>query len=76
MLYCTREGPVLQYLLDLTLLFCLHLEGMGDLLFAALHGRSFVDLLIVQGNYNRITSPFPHGASRLLFICSRPTLAI
>ena len=66
----------MQYLLDLTLLFCLHLEDMGDLLFAALHGRSFVDLLIAQGNHNRITSLLPHCASRLLFPCSRSAYAI
>jgi hypothetical protein len=63
----------LQYLLDLALLFCSRLEDMGDLLFAALHGKSFVDLLIAQGNHNRITSPLPHCASRLLFTCLRTT---
>jgi hypothetical protein len=66
----------LQYLLDLTLLFFLHLEDTGDLLFAALRGRSFVSLLIAQDNHNRRTSPLPHSASRLLFPCLRTTYMI
>ena len=66
MLYCTRVSLFLQYLLDLMLLFCSHLEGMEDLLFATLHGRSFVGLFIAQGKHTRITSPLPHGASRRL----------
>ena len=51
----------MQSLLDLTLLFCLQLEGMRDLLFAALHNRSSVGLFIAQGKHNRITSLLPHG---------------
>ena len=63
MLYCTRADDFLQSLLDLTLLLYLHLEDMGDLLFAGLHGRSFMGLFIAQGKHSRRTSPFPHGAS-------------
>jgi hypothetical protein len=66
----------LQSLLDLTPLFCLHLEGMRDLLFAALPGRSFVGLFIAQGNHNRITSLLPHGASRWLFPCLQSAYAM
>lgn len=32
MLYCTRVSVFLQSLLDLTLLLCLHLQDIGDLL--------------------------------------------
>src|SRR5258708_40230629 len=62
MLYCTRESLFLQYLLNLTLLFCLYME---DLLLANVGG-----LLWTCSSLRAMITGWPHLSLIALHGCS------